>query len=141
MLTAMLSLHRLILEREGPRSLFRGLGPNLVGVAPSRYFFFPVLLKLTFQCLIRGPPFLAPSLTCKDQMTERRDTRMLLKNTSPLGSGADAVPVACVVVIHPVAFPQPCRKLDLNPNIWLYAAVGHSPCDPCRLVIMLGLLS
>lgn len=31
------SLCRLILEREGPRSLFRGLGPNLVGVAPSRY--------------------------------------------------------------------------------------------------------
>lgn len=29
--------YRLILEREGPRSLFRGLGPNLVGVAPSRY--------------------------------------------------------------------------------------------------------
>ncbi|GLD51136.1 solute carrier family 25 member 36-A-like protein [Lates japonicus] len=27
---------KLILEREGPRSLFRGLGPNLVGVAPSR---------------------------------------------------------------------------------------------------------
>lgn len=31
------SLCRLILEKEGPRSLFRGLGPNLVGVAPSRY--------------------------------------------------------------------------------------------------------
>lgn len=30
--------YRLILEREGPRSLFRGLGPNLVGVAPSRYW-------------------------------------------------------------------------------------------------------
>lgn len=30
-------LSRLILEKEGPRSLFRGLGPNLVGVAPSRY--------------------------------------------------------------------------------------------------------
>lgn len=26
-----------ILEKEGPSSLFRGLGPNLVGVAPSRY--------------------------------------------------------------------------------------------------------
>ncbi|XP_073877216.1 solute carrier family 25 member 33 isoform X4 [Macaca fascicularis] len=25
-----------ILEKEGPKSLFRGLGPNLVGVAPSR---------------------------------------------------------------------------------------------------------
>ncbi|XP_067109867.1 solute carrier family 25 member 36-A-like [Osmerus mordax] len=31
---------RLILEREGPRSLFRGLGPNLVGVAPSRAIYF-----------------------------------------------------------------------------------------------------
>lgn len=27
---------RMILQKEGPRSLFRGLGPNLVGVAPSR---------------------------------------------------------------------------------------------------------
>lgn len=32
-------VHRLILEKEGPRSLFRGLGPNLVGVAPSRWAF------------------------------------------------------------------------------------------------------
>ncbi|XP_030015869.1 calcium-binding mitochondrial carrier protein SCaMC-3-like isoform X2 [Sphaeramia orbicularis] len=31
---------KLILEREGPRSLFRGLGPNLVGVAPSRAIYF-----------------------------------------------------------------------------------------------------
>lgn len=76
----MLSVHRLILEREGPRSLFRGLGPNLVGVAPSRYFFFPLSLKLKFQRLIRGLPFLAPNLTCNDQITERRDTWMLLKN-------------------------------------------------------------
>lgn len=29
--------YRSILEKEGPSSLFRGLGPNLVGVAPSRY--------------------------------------------------------------------------------------------------------
>ncbi|MEE6523518.1 hypothetical protein FKM82_022458, partial [Ascaphus truei] len=29
-----------ILEKEGPRSLFRGLGPNLVGVAPSRAVYF-----------------------------------------------------------------------------------------------------
>nr|XP_032627622.1 solute carrier family 25 member 36 [Chelonoidis abingdonii] len=27
---------KMILRKEGPRSLFRGLGPNLVGVAPSR---------------------------------------------------------------------------------------------------------
>uniref|UniRef100_A0A8C6UKP5 Solute carrier family 25 member 36a n=1 Tax=Neogobius melanostomus TaxID=47308 RepID=A0A8C6UKP5_9GOBI len=32
--------YRLILEKEGPRSLFRGLGPNLVGVAPSRAIYF-----------------------------------------------------------------------------------------------------
>uniref|UniRef100_A0AAQ4RQH2 Solute carrier family 25 member 36a n=1 Tax=Gasterosteus aculeatus aculeatus TaxID=481459 RepID=A0AAQ4RQH2_GASAC len=31
---------RLILEKEGPRSLFRGLGPTLVGVAPSRAIYF-----------------------------------------------------------------------------------------------------
>ncbi|KAI4880015.1 hypothetical protein NFI96_014990 [Prochilodus magdalenae] len=31
-----LNFLKLILEKEGPRSLFRGLGPNLVGVAPSR---------------------------------------------------------------------------------------------------------
>ncbi|XP_057714018.1 solute carrier family 25 member 36-A-like [Corythoichthys intestinalis] len=31
---------KLIFEREGPRSLFRGLGPNLVGVAPSRAIYF-----------------------------------------------------------------------------------------------------
>uniref|UniRef100_A0A8D0HCE2 Uncharacterized protein n=1 Tax=Sphenodon punctatus TaxID=8508 RepID=A0A8D0HCE2_SPHPU len=29
-----------ILEKEGIRSLFRGLGPNLVGVAPSRAIYF-----------------------------------------------------------------------------------------------------
>jgi len=31
---------RLIIEKEGPRALFRGLGPNLVGVAPSRAIYF-----------------------------------------------------------------------------------------------------
>ncbi|XP_068507452.1 solute carrier family 25 member 36-A isoform X2 [Syngnathus scovelli] len=31
---------KLIIEKEGPRSLFRGLGPNLVGVAPSRAIYF-----------------------------------------------------------------------------------------------------
>ncbi|XP_075425817.1 solute carrier family 25 member 36 isoform X2 [Ascaphus truei] len=30
----------MILQKEGPRSLFRGLGPNLVGVAPSRAIYF-----------------------------------------------------------------------------------------------------
>ncbi|OXB76298.1 UNVERIFIED_CONTAM: hypothetical protein H355_014706 [Colinus virginianus] len=33
-------LLRTILEKEGMRSLFRGLGPNLVGVAPSRAIYF-----------------------------------------------------------------------------------------------------
>lgn len=28
------------MEREGPRALFKGLGPNLVGVAPSRAIYF-----------------------------------------------------------------------------------------------------
>ncbi|XP_029471012.1 solute carrier family 25 member 36 [Rhinatrema bivittatum] len=31
---------RMILQKEGPRSLFRGLGPNLIGVAPSRAIYF-----------------------------------------------------------------------------------------------------
>eukprot|EP00066_Takifugu_rubripes_P009079 XP_003975727.1 PREDICTED: solute carrier family 25 member 36 [Takifugu rubripes] len=36
---------KLILQREGPRSLFRGLGPNLVGVAPSRAIYFAAYSK------------------------------------------------------------------------------------------------
>uniref|UniRef100_A0A4W5P4J2 Solute carrier family 25 member 33 n=1 Tax=Hucho hucho TaxID=62062 RepID=A0A4W5P4J2_9TELE len=36
----LLQVLRSILEKEGPRSLFRGLGPNLVGVAPSRAIYF-----------------------------------------------------------------------------------------------------
>ncbi|XP_042303656.1 solute carrier family 25 member 33-like [Sceloporus undulatus] len=35
-----LRLLRSILEKEGIRSLFRGLGPNLIGVAPSRAIYF-----------------------------------------------------------------------------------------------------
>ncbi|KAF7238106.1 Solute carrier family 25 member 36-A [Varanus komodoensis] len=35
-----LELLRTILEKEGVRSLFRGLGPNLIGVAPSRAIYF-----------------------------------------------------------------------------------------------------
>lgn len=31
---------RHIVEREGVRALFKGLGPNLVGVAPSRAIYF-----------------------------------------------------------------------------------------------------
>ena len=31
-------LFRHIIQTEGMRSLFRGLGPNLVGVAPARYY-------------------------------------------------------------------------------------------------------
>ncbi|XP_069473879.1 solute carrier family 25 member 36 isoform X2 [Ambystoma mexicanum] len=31
---------KMILQKEGARSLFRGLGPNLVGVAPSRAIYF-----------------------------------------------------------------------------------------------------
>ncbi|XP_061492638.1 solute carrier family 25 member 33-like [Rhineura floridana] len=37
-----LELLRTILEKEGIRSLFRGLGPNLIGVAPSRAIYFAV---------------------------------------------------------------------------------------------------
>ncbi|XP_060614932.2 solute carrier family 25 member 33 [Anolis sagrei] len=38
-----------ILEKEGPRSLFRGLGPNLVGVAPSRAVYFACYSKAKEQ--------------------------------------------------------------------------------------------
>lgn len=31
---------RLIVQTEGPRALFKGLGPNIVGVAPSRAIYF-----------------------------------------------------------------------------------------------------
>uniref|UniRef100_A0A667HWW2 Solute carrier family 25 member 36 n=1 Tax=Lynx canadensis TaxID=61383 RepID=A0A667HWW2_LYNCA len=47
---------KVILEKEGPRSLFRGLGPNLVGVAPSRFY-----------CNHSDQPHLA----CKDSVTAR----------------------------------------------------------------------
>uniref|UniRef100_A0A8C2EF93 Solute carrier family 25 member 36b n=1 Tax=Cyprinus carpio TaxID=7962 RepID=A0A8C2EF93_CYPCA len=44
---------RLILEKEGPRSLFRGLGPNLIGVAPSR---FPLLPQSGFTAITATNP-------------------------------------------------------------------------------------
>ncbi|KAJ8017237.1 hypothetical protein DPEC_G00015720 [Dallia pectoralis] len=42
---SLLQVLRSILEKEGPRSLFRGLGPNLVGVAPSRAIYFAAYKK------------------------------------------------------------------------------------------------
>ncbi|XP_012681645.1 solute carrier family 25 member 33 [Clupea harengus] len=41
----LLQVLRSILQKEGPRSLFRGLGPNLVGVAPSRAVYFAAYSK------------------------------------------------------------------------------------------------
>ncbi|KAL8198349.1 UNVERIFIED_CONTAM: hypothetical protein K2H54_006235 [Gekko kuhli] len=41
----LLQVLKSILEKEGPRSLFRGLGPNLVGVAPSRAVYFACYSK------------------------------------------------------------------------------------------------
>ena len=38
--TGIISCLRVIIETEGMRALFRGLGPNLVGVAPSRAIYF-----------------------------------------------------------------------------------------------------
>uniref|UniRef100_A0A493TER3 Solute carrier family 25 member 33 n=1 Tax=Anas platyrhynchos platyrhynchos TaxID=8840 RepID=A0A493TER3_ANAPP len=43
------SVLKSILEKEGPRSLFRGLGPNLVGVAPSRAVYFACYSKAKEQ--------------------------------------------------------------------------------------------
>ncbi|KAL4648434.1 solute carrier family 25 member 33 [Arapaima gigas] len=49
----LLQVLRSILEKEGPRSLFRGLGPNLVGVAPSRAIYFAAYSKSKehFNCV------------------------------------------------------------------------------------------
>lgn len=33
-------IYRLIVETEGSRALFKGLGPNIIGVAPSRAIYF-----------------------------------------------------------------------------------------------------
>lgn len=33
-------LYRYIVNTEGSRALFKGLGPNIVGVAPSRAIYF-----------------------------------------------------------------------------------------------------
>ncbi|TRY82500.1 hypothetical protein DNTS_013818 [Danionella cerebrum] len=41
----LLQVLRSMLEKEGPRSLFRGLGPNLVGIAPSRAIYFAAYSK------------------------------------------------------------------------------------------------
>lgn len=50
-----ISFYRTILEKEGMRSLFRGLGPNLVGVAPSRWVLIP---KDSLRCtLLKEPPW------------------------------------------------------------------------------------
>ncbi|XP_072464892.1 solute carrier family 25 member 33 [Notamacropus eugenii] len=45
----LLQVLKSILEKEGPRSLFRGLGPNLVGVAPSRAVYFGCYSKAKEQ--------------------------------------------------------------------------------------------
>ncbi|MXQ81847.1 hypothetical protein E5288_WYG004827 [Bos mutus] len=45
----LLQVLKSILEKEGPRSLFRGLGPNLVGVAPSRAVYFACYSKAKEQ--------------------------------------------------------------------------------------------
>lgn len=47
-----------ILEKEGPRSLFRGLGPNLVGVAPSRYSEISAYMLLSCSVLFIPQPSL-----------------------------------------------------------------------------------
>uniref|UniRef100_A0A672FLS3 Solute carrier family 25 member 33 n=1 Tax=Salarias fasciatus TaxID=181472 RepID=A0A672FLS3_SALFA len=61
----LLQVLRSILEKEGPKSLFRGLGPNLVGVAPSRYNTFIVYsphFGLTLICSFCSAAFVTNSL-------------------------------------------------------------------------------
>lgn len=41
---------RRIVETESPRALFKGLGPNLVGVAPSRAIYFCVYSTVKDLC-------------------------------------------------------------------------------------------
>ena len=43
-----LSCLRHIMEAEGMRALFKGLGPTLVGVAPSRALYFSVYAKAKY---------------------------------------------------------------------------------------------
>uniref|UniRef100_G3TY33 Solute carrier family 25 member 33 n=1 Tax=Loxodonta africana TaxID=9785 RepID=G3TY33_LOXAF len=54
----LLQVLKSILEKEGPKSLFRGLGPNLVGVAPSRAVYFACYSK--GQRAIRAAFFITP---------------------------------------------------------------------------------
>ena len=44
---------RHIIEHEGVRGLFKGLGPNLIGVAPSRYLELCILslIRLARYCI------------------------------------------------------------------------------------------
>ncbi|KAM4895109.1 solute carrier family 25 member 36 isoform 2-T2 [Sylvia borin] len=46
---------KMILQNEGPRSLFRGLGPNLVGVAPSRHLLYISPVKRVRSCHLMLP--------------------------------------------------------------------------------------
>ncbi|XP_067881234.1 solute carrier family 25 member 33-like [Heterodontus francisci] len=46
----LLEVLRTMLLKEGVRSLFRGLGPNLVGVAPSRAIYFAAYSKAKDEC-------------------------------------------------------------------------------------------
>ncbi|XP_077105753.1 solute carrier family 25 member 33 [Ranitomeya variabilis] len=46
---SVLQVLKSILEKEGPKSLFRGLGPNLIGVAPSRAVYFASYSKAKEQ--------------------------------------------------------------------------------------------
>lgn len=53
---------RYIVETEGARALFKGLGPNLVGVAPSRAVYFATYSNSKSFLLGVLPPDLPVSL-------------------------------------------------------------------------------
>uniref|UniRef100_A0A5F8GQE2 Solute carrier family 25 member 33 n=1 Tax=Monodelphis domestica TaxID=13616 RepID=A0A5F8GQE2_MONDO len=44
-ISVLLQVLKLILEKEGVKTLFRGFGPNLIGVAPSRAVYFACYSK------------------------------------------------------------------------------------------------
>lgn len=111
---SMLTCFKTIIQKEGWKALFKGLGPNLVGIAPSRAIYFSTyskvktLLNETFikhpehpiihmtsaasagfvSCTATNPIWLIKTrlqLSTKEQMTVRECTKNIWKQTGFLG--------------------------------------------------------
>ena len=61
--TGLPSIYRYIVETEGARALFKGLGPNLIGVAPSRAIYFATYSNSKNILIDTLPPDAPVSLT------------------------------------------------------------------------------